>query len=227
MIYARQIRPECQESPLFLFDEWPEDMILTGNRRLNFHTTPLYDRFVDQWEMLYNALEDIRARNGWAVYGTATEAIMDYFPPEHKPKYSTRDIRMWKSILAEMCNKEENALICKALELMTGKTWGYTTLHGCCQGDWQNIIYCADNWSRETLREFEMEYFNMGSEWLIHDGTEAPETPEDIEGFTVYCATYDEDEIRRIIADAAGGNPEDVVMYAYDGDIVTAKYRIA
>ena len=36
-IYARQIAPEYQESPLFLEGSWPEKVYVFGNRRLNQH----------------------------------------------------------------------------------------------------------------------------------------------------------------------------------------------
>lgn len=227
MTYARQVRPELQESPYMLGDDYPDDLILCGNRSYQEHTTEEYDAFLGNWEYVYEAME--YCRNGcvdrW--YSTITEAIMDNFPPQHKQKYSSRDIHEWKSILEEMCYREDKETICKALQLMTGKSWSTSTIHGCSQGDWQTIIYCSDTWNSSSIREFEMMYFNLGTEWIIHDGDSVPESPEDIDGFSVYCATWDEDEARRILADAACDKPENVVMYAYDGDIVKAKYRVA
>lgn len=57
-IYAKQISPEYQESPLFLGDEfWPEGIILDGNRDYQSRTIPAYDdikRYFDEmaeeWE---------------------------------------------------------------------------------------------------------------------------------------------------------------------------------
>ena len=227
MIYARQVRPEYQESPLDIIDEWPEDVVLAGNHCLNTHTIPLYNRFMEYWEEAFNELESIKNHDGYNCYQTTTEAILCFFPPEHKQKYSTKEIHQWKSILAEMCYREDEATICKALQLMTGKVWDYTQIHGCCQRDWQGMIYCTENWNQEARKAFEIEYFNLGTEWIIHDGDNVPDSPEDICGFSIYCATWDEDETRRIIADAANVDPVDVVMYAYDGDVITAKYRIA
>ena len=46
-IYARQISPEYQESPLYLGEEfWPDDIILTGNRDYREHTTAPYDAII-------------------------------------------------------------------------------------------------------------------------------------------------------------------------------------
>ena len=50
-IYARQVAPEYQESPLFMGPEmWPENITITGNRNFNAHETPLF-------EMVYHVLE--------------------------------------------------------------------------------------------------------------------------------------------------------------------------
>ena len=46
MVYAKQIAPEYQESPLFLNGCFPDNIILTGNRQFNSHTTPEYDKIV-------------------------------------------------------------------------------------------------------------------------------------------------------------------------------------
>lgn len=227
MIYARQIRPEYQESPLMWGDIYPDDLIVCGNRHYQNHTIDVYDLFMDNWEFVYDAMKDCAEKYEYRRYNTVTEAIMDNFPPQHKRKYTSRDIHAWKSILEEMCYREEEKTICKALDLITGRSWNFTEIHGCCQGDWQTVIYCTDTWNSSALREFEMEYFNLGTEWMIHDGSEAPETPEDIDGYTVYCATYDDDETRRIIADSAGVDPADVIMYAYDGTEMIIKYKVA
>ena len=43
-IYAKQISPENQESPLFLGEEfWPEGIILDGNRDYTSRTISAYD----------------------------------------------------------------------------------------------------------------------------------------------------------------------------------------
>ena len=50
-IYARQVAPEYQESPLFLNEFFPDNIILDGNRNYCSHTTPEYehiDRYLDE-----------------------------------------------------------------------------------------------------------------------------------------------------------------------------------
>ena len=86
------------------------------------------------------------------------------------------------------------------------------------------MVYPA-RYGREWLAEFECEYFNTGEEWLVHDSDTAPESPEDIDGYTVYLHEWRDEEKRAELADAIGCAPEDLIMYAYAGERRSAVYR--
>ena len=221
-VYVRQIEPEYQESPLFLFECFPDNIVVTGNRDYNSHTTPLYDRVRDTLDNgeLAEALDDMRNGGYYSsFYKNATEAVNDLLPPE-KCKYSTRDIHALKGLLrayAEAGIREENNIICKVLSLVSGSPWGWAIIRGCCQGEWQEVFYPVNEWNREALAAFEVQYFNEGSEWIIHAEPEEPEGPEDISGYSCYTVSMLEDDIRKELAEIAGCAPADLVIYAVDG----------
>ena len=52
----------------------------------------------------------------------------------------------------------------------------------------------------------------------------APENADEISGYCVYCYSYD---VRAELAQYCGGDPDDVVLYEFDGYTKTAKYREA
>lgn len=81
-----------------------------------------------------------------------------------------------------------------------------------------------DEWSQEALEVFEAEYFNIGTEWIIHDEAGEPESLEEINGYSIYITEWREEDIAARIAEAAGGNPDGVIMYLYDGETRTPKY---
>lgn len=230
-IYAKQVPPEYQESPLFLGEEFfPDNIILDGNRDYNSHTTPLYDRIMQYYDEAAREIENIQARNGYAAYKNATEAINDFFPPlEYREKpYNTRDIHAIREALKMYGSTEyyNGRYITAMLDAITGGDWRNGTIKGCCQGDWQHIIYDANDWSRAALDAFEVEYFNTGTEWIIHDENAAPEGPEDISGFSIYCISWNDAGIRQEIADAAGGRPEDVILYKITGQHTVHKWEV-
>lgn len=75
-----------------------------------------------------------------------------------------------------------------------------------------------EEWSREALEVFETEYFNTGSEWIIHDEDGEPESPEEVTGYSVYCVGWNDEQIKRELADAAGeSDPAAVVLFKFTG----------
>ena len=228
-IYAKQIAPEYQESPFFSFG--PEEMypgvIFKGNRHFNSHTTPEFDAIRDGLDGLTSHIDTDGnfIRGYW--YENITEAVNDIMPaPLHKARYSTREIKAWREIAAEWyITTNENGLLCRALQLVTGKAYANATIRGCVQGDWQEILYPCDEYNGNAIESLEVDYFNMGTEWIIHDESSTPDGPEDISGYSVYCYGWNTDQIRAELADAAGVDPDAVTMYEYAGSYILPKYN--
>lgn len=234
-IYAKQVNPEYQESPLFI-DYFPENIILTGNRAHNSHTTPEFDQISGYFEDMAGTWENDRFFYRWNGAGydkipqkpeyTLQELLTEYGFTRHDGKpWTTQQRHRWRLLMEGEDGAEEEETIIAALELLTGHKWKSGIIRGGCQGDWQGVYYRADTWSRDRLTAFETEYFNTGTEWIVHDEETEPETPEEISGFSMYCTEWREEDIAAAIAEAAGGKPEDVILYAYDGETRTAKYR--
>jgi hypothetical protein len=241
--YARQIPPEYQESPLMLDEIFPDNLIVTGNRDFQDHTTPEYDHIDRYLEEMAGEWENA---NYWYVWNAETrrydevkksrpeidgepyslrELLRDYgFNRPDGAPWTTKQRHAWRLILED---NRPTDYITDALELLTGKRWDTTTIRGCCQGDWQNVLYPVDEWTREDLDMFETEYFNTGSEWMIHDEDTEPEDAEDISGYCMYCYGWNADQIREEIARETGCKPEDVVLYEYAGSYSVPKYEIA
>jgi hypothetical protein len=220
-VYARQISPEYQESPLMWADEYPDNVILDGNRQYKSHTTTAYDNIKNGFEEMTGYI-DYCGENG--TYRNVTECIFDFLPCEHKTKYSTKDIHEWKKLIEEYNKYDEitDDIICTALKLITGKEYDTTTIRGCCQGDWQDIYFPVE-YGKEFVKVFETEYFNTGSEWIIHDEETEPQTPEDITGGAMYCYSYDP---RKEIAEYMEVEQTDVILYEFDGYNRIEKYKL-
>jgi hypothetical protein len=212
-IYAKQVPPEYQESPLFM-EDWPENVFVFGNRHYTAHAGRLED--------IKRALEDISdVCNGYGY----TNNLFDVIPGRDDGREYTRPERLQLVRLAknytEYSNNsdDENEILCDVLELITGRAWEYSTIRGCCQGDWQEIIYPAE-YGREWLSDFETEYFNTGAEWRISEND-----PENDDNFYMYTHAWSDDGIRAEIAAAAGVDPGDVVLYQFTGWSKTPEYK--
>ena len=226
-VYARQIPPEYQESPLF-YDTWPENVFVFGNRDYNQHAERL-EEIQRGLEDISTTFDDIRA--GY-LPGENLHAVLWYHLPRDDGRGYSRAERLELVKLAKQYTEssagsydEEQALLL-TLELVTGTEYESGTIRGCCQGDWQNIMYPAE-YGRAWLEHFEAEYFNTGSEWMVHDEEGEPESPEEISGYTVYCHGWSYDQLRAEIADVAGCDPADVVLYAFSSWSRSANYEVA
>lgn len=214
-IYAKQVPPEYQESPLFLGDEfWPENTFVFGNRDYNPHADTL-NELRTALENIIEVFDDMQQGQGWT--NDLSYAIKYELPEEYRREYSRHERLKMVKLANEYCfakSYEENDILCEVLELITGKAWDNSTIRGCCQGEWQKIIFPAE-YGREWLNDFEAEYFNTGTEWIVHDENTIPETPDDINGFSCYCRRWRESDIKKEIADAYGAPGAEVVLYQF------------
>ena len=221
-VYAKQVPPEYQESPLFLGDCFPENIAVYGNERMNDHIPAIFER-------VHTALECAEIIDAWEEqqrgygYKTWADALRDLVPVDGRGPYTREERKRWPKLALEYYTakrgsyEEENAL-CEALELATGKPWETGTIRGCSQGDWQNVCYPADDWSRDDLARFEAEYFNTGTEWIIDpDGNSV----------SVYVTAWDDDGTRQELADAYGCEASDIILQKFTGWSKTANYEEA
>lgn len=208
-IRAYQIPPEEQNSPLIQFDEIPEGVSVYGNRHYNDHKTDLLNNLPGIFEDIADELEQLRA--GEKPHCDLALILEAY---TGRDNYTRAERKKWLDIIRRWEETdEETGCFLDALQLITGKEYARATIRGCCQGDWQSVIYPAE-YGAKWLRTFEIEYFNLGTEWIIYeDGT-----PD----FGIYCVT---DNPRAEIADVTNTTPEDVELYAFDGWERTPKYK--
>ena len=220
-IYARQINPAYQESPLFLGDEFfPEDIAVCGNREYIEHCPEVFNRVYSVLSAgeLAELLEDNKSWKNW--YKNITGAITDFLPPE-KEKYSTKDIGALKRLVlqyAQCSSREENSILCAVLSIVTGRKWDYRMISGCVQSEWNYIYYPADEWSKAALEAFEAAYFNTGSEWIVDEGDFNPDedNPEEISGYSIYCTSWNDEGIKQEIADSSGMDIDDVILFPFE-----------
>lgn len=230
---VKQINPEYQKSPFYTFREIEglENIFIFGNRDFCGVNVNEYDEFINQIESVLSAIDDGFGETYWQ-YESFEECLKNelYGSIEMNEKI----IENWEKLLNNDFDIDSYADICNALGLYTGKEWDYTIIKGCCQGDWQNVIYCVDDWSNEDIKRIEIEYFNLGSKWLICENPIEDEelTSEDFDidniehDFSMYCYSWNDNGIKEEIADCIGCNVEDVVLFKFNGYTRIANYTM-
>lgn len=211
-IYAKQVPAEYQESPLFM-DEWPENVFVFGNEDYIERAEKIRE-IENALENIADGIENARSGRGWSKDINAAALIWYEMPRDSGAKY-TRAERLKIIDLAFNYTytrdfSEARAAICDALQLITEKEYDVAQIRGCCQSDWNNIIYPSE-YGREWLEDFEIEYFNTGAEWRINEGS-----PDSDDNYYFYTHAWNDDGQRAEIAAAAGVDPADVVLYVFD-----------
>ena len=232
-IYARQIMPEFQDSRIFDDDgNGVEYINVWGNKDYQSRTSSVFDRVkecLDAGELAED-IEAVMEKNPSAIYGNITEAINNQLWRDDGKPYSTRQIGKLKQLVlrySECRSSEEDQILVYVLSIVTGEEWDYRNIHGCCQSEWNTVYYPVKYWTKESLDAFETMYFNTGSEWIVHEGDTEPTSPEEIDGCAYYCVSWNDEGIKKELAEAAGGNVEDVVLYKYSGSVSIPTYKVA
>lgn len=232
-IYARQIMPEFQDSRIFDDDgNGVEYINVWGNKDYQSRTSSVFDRVkecLDAGELAED-IEAVMEKNPSAIYGNITEAINNQLWRDDRKPYSTRQIGKLKQLVlrySECRSSEEDQILVDVLSIVTGEEWDYRNIHGCCQSEWNTVYYPVKYWTKESLDAFETMYFNTGSEWIVHEGDTEPTSPEEIDGCAYYCVSWNDEGIKKELAEAAGGNVEDVVLYKYSGSVSIPTYKVA
>ena len=208
-IHAYQRPPEWQESPLFSDESAFDEIQLFGNRGFQERTTDQYNNIPGMLDDIADELHNLQ--NG-LKHNTDFSTILEAYTGRNS--YTRAERKQWIEILRRWTETdEETRVFIDVLTLLNGKQYNFSTLRGCCQSDWQNIIYPAD-FGAEWLQSFEAQYFNTGTEWEI--------TEEDGNEFYFYCTTNDP---RKEISDAMNADPGDIILYEFDGWECTPKYK--
>lgn len=217
-IYAKQVNPEYQESPLFNDSCFPSNIAVFGNRDYREHIPEAISHVLETLKSGELSYEIDRAGSECAWYKNATEAINDLLPRENGKRYGTRAIHELKTLVDEWntCDSsDEPRVLCCVLDIVTGKEWDWNEIHGCCQGEWNRVYFPANDWDSAALEAFEFEYFNNGIELIVHDEHGAPESVDDISGYSFYAHCYSIDDAKDEIARFHGVSVDDVVLYEY------------
>lgn len=210
-IYAKQVPPEWQNSPLYTEEDFPEDVEIFGNHRLYSHVSQQFNNIPSLLDDLTDEIDYLQAgKNHFRDLQTILEAYTG------RDNYTRQERKKWLDIVKRWTDTDEEITVfCDVLDLLRGKPHKIATIRGCCQSEWQRIIYPAE-YGREWLEEFEAEYFNTGTEWQIYENG--------LDGD--YYTAYDtKNSPREFIAEITGSQPENIVLFEFDGWERTPKYK--
>lgn len=200
-VYARQIPPDKQESDLQRARVCNKAMALYGNPKLKKCTNNIFDEVLDATK--YNDL------NSWV--------------------FSNIDKQKMKNVIKLMYNYNtfpNNNTLCKLLSIVTNAKWTYTVIQDVNLSNWQYLYYKVGHVTGEDVYNVSIDYFNRGSEWIIHESDTIFTNPDEIAGLNYYFLTNDCTKIKEKIASFKNCSVADIVLYKFKGYKKIREYEI-
>ena len=208
-IIAEQVPPEFQESHVWHELDYGmyEGLVIHGNRDFKGYAEDTIEgaiiKFCEEW----NGIADLD--DGFFVDGL--ENLLDDLEIDDEKERRQKIEEVYGVLrFAEAAPRRwelDELLYCRALDILVGGEWKYESGCGIMQSEWQGFYYnysmydCGIEWLITG-------YWNEGSEWVCwEEGCEDDYT-------NVYCYKWDDDEIKKEIMNAMGGDEVELRKFA-------------
>ena len=145
----------------FAFDGW-EDGILENNNLALLGNNRLKEYRGSVNSSLYQVISHVEK---WGCYSFDSVMYDIGYNPEGKAK---------RCELYKLFNKQEDDLdkVAHIMEFLTGHIWLTQTIRGCCQSEWQEVVFDSSVYSQSAIDDLEACYFGEVYEiGIIEDDT--------------------------------------------------------
>ena len=188
------LKCECEDNSIYfddLFEMGFSPFLLCGNKDYKVRSNN------KELENIYDCFQQ------YLTWGYDVEDFLH----DTDVKINANRVKFYKALNAE----DEGSALLSVLYLVTGKRWAFTTLRGCCQGDWIECLYCIDEMSRDDLDYIEAVFFNTGCELGVIENTDGVDL-ETVDASDVDYWDYTDKFRNEDIAKHLGFDPADCVF---------------
>lgn len=215
-IYAKTLNPELFDYRIYDIseDDYNEVFISGGREYCD----------IDNKNYLRDIKKVIEEYDSWSYEYYYQSSIKDFLEDMLPKKENGKKLSPKEMHIIETSLKNEKDEVITCLSIITGKKYHQTYLRGCCQGEVVTAYY-PETISKQYIDFIEAWFFGTGTEIEIDDSDkEEIDSPEDIEGFTFYTATWGIENLKLEIKRECGYKDEDeveVILWLYDKTIIT------
>lgn len=229
----REVEPECADLSYYFDDDGLTEaggdycynlFILNHERfgRVSGFNTDEYENIQRQARDVIDDFAALRGEGWYAPQFRSFKECMEYYGIAYTPT-RCHALKEW----TENADESEPEDIAAFLTIKTGKTWNLTGVHGYCQGDYVEIVYCPEHY-KDGVEHYGEVWLGCAKEFgvieLEDDGAEG----DSCWGYIVAdCMASTDEDYKRIVCDEAGIDESDATMELFDGYNRTAKYHIA
>ena len=182
-----------------------------------------YKRVLNEAENLMDDFGQVIGRDSSYAYWTykSYKEVMENYGIPYNPR-KCHALKEW----AEAGGNLDRDDIAAYLTITTGKKWNRTGVYGNCQGDYVDVVYCEEHYTKESAKYYGECWLGCAREYGVID-VENYETDED--GETCYdevdsCYGYivsdsqawREEDVKRLVCEWAGIPEDETVLELID-----------
>ena len=173
------------------------------------HCAELWKNITRKAANLAEAFCDVENRCSWNGYTTFKDA-MKWEAPEIKYSPTTcHRLKEW----TQTAEEGQPESIAAYLTITTGRPWTVASATGYCQGDYAEIVYCADIYSAQDAVAAGEIALGAASEYSITFPAEDGSEPETVYGYIVAdCQAWRPEDAKRLVCEWEGIDPDDAVL---------------
>ena len=222
--YATECDPENYDYRCYYDEDMAEyDNIWAGGNSRNFGETnedlrkdvvrALEDSYYDLFEVDDATEED------------KINTVRYYFKKVNKEELTDSEIDLLTNLskmFYECIKSDENDIICQVLTVLHGEVFEHGVIHGCCQGDWLEIIYPESK--KDLIPWIEAVWFATGTEFSI---TEVPVEEDEVDDaikFHAYTDLWRDADIKAWLCKEIGCSQDELVVRKISGTHHYVKY---
>lgn len=114
--------------------------------------------------------------------------------------------------------------IAEYLTIKTGRKWSKSNARGYCQGDYVDILYCADAY-KDGVEQYGEIWLGAATEFCVVDLDADGNEIDSCYGYIVAdCQAWSDADIKRLVCEWAGIEPEETALELIDGCKTYTKY---
>ena len=117
--------------------------------------------------------------------------------------------------------------IAEYLTITTGKTWTITSVCGYCQGDYVDIVFCTEYYTKENAKTYGNIFLGCCKEFSLTEIDENGQEDDATTCYGYYIADNEyrnDDDIKKVLCDYEGLKPEETKVFLISGQTVRTEY---
>ena len=183
-----------------------------------------YNRIVERAEGIAEGFYDVEhKKSAWTSYETYKDVMKDW-----GIDYTSHKCHLLKEWYGgDVGDVDDADSIAQFLTITTGKTWDTTSVHGYCQGDYCEIVYCKQYYP-ENVRKYGQIWLGCAKEFCVitldENGQEDENEPACYGFIVADCEARTDADYKRIVCEWEGLNPEETELQMIDGYHTYTKY---